>query len=113
MDGEEEQLRLAGGYDHNYVIDPGEAPFRAAAKLWAAKSGVVMTVYTDRPGIQFYSGNYIPAGLRGKDGAVYQKRQGLCLETQAFPDAPNHSSFPSTVLRAGKEWMSRTMYQFG
>ena len=113
MDGEEEQLRLAGGYDHNYVIDPGEAPFRAAAKLWAAKSGVVMTVYTDRPGIQFYSGNYIPAGLRGKDGAVYQKRQGLCLETQAFPDAPNHSSFPSTVLRAGKEWLSRTMYQFG
>ena len=114
IDDELDQLRWAGGYDHNWVIDDdGENLFRAAAKVWAAKSGVVMTVYTDRPGVQFYTGNYIPEGLKGKEGAVYHRRQGLCLETQAFPDAPNHRSFPSTVLRAGKEWVSRTLYRFG
>ena len=112
MDGAEEQLRLAKGFDHNYVIDAGVEPFRAAAKVWGAKLGIVMTVYTDRPGVQFYTGNFLPEGLRGKDGAVYHRRQGLCLETQAFPDAPNHSSFPPTVLRAEKEWQSRTVYQF-
>ena len=113
IDDELDQLHWAGGYDHNWVIDDdGEKLFRAAAKVWAAKSGVVMTVYTDRPGVQFYTGNYIPEGLKGKEGAVYHRRQGLCLETQAFPDAPNHRSFPSTVLKAGKEWASRTLYRF-
>lgn len=113
IDDELDQLRWAGGYDHNWVVDSdGENPFRPAARVWAARSGVVMTVYTDRPGVQFYTGNYIPNGLPGKEGAVYNRRQGLCLETQAFPDAPNHRSFPSTVLPAGKEWVSRTLYRF-
>ncbi len=108
-----DQLRQAGGYDHNWVLDAGEEAFRPAAQVWAAESGIRMTVYTDRPGIQFYTGNYIPEGLPGKEGAVYHPRQGLCLETQGFPDAPNHPGFPSTVLKAGKEWTSRTLYRFG
>ena len=95
------------------VDNDGETPIHPAAKVWAAQSGIVLTAYTDRPGIQFYTGNYIPNGLQGKEGAVYNRRQALCLETQAFPDAPHHASFPSTVLKAGKEWVSRTLYRFG
>ena len=112
IDDAEEQLQLAGGYDHNFVIDAAEEAFRPAAEVWAARSGIKLTVRTDRPGVQFYTGNYIPAGLAGKDGAVYGRRQALCLETQGFPDAPNHQSFPSVTLRAGQEWTSRTLYQF-
>ena len=113
IDDDEPQLRLAGGYDHNWVVDPGdEAGFRPAAEAFGAKTGIRLRCYTDRPGLQFYSGNYIPEGLRGKDGAVYGRRHGFCLETQAFPDAPHHPSFPPIVLRAGREWISRTEYRF-
>ena len=112
IDADCEQLRLAGGFDHNYVIDADAEGFRAAAEIWGARSGIKLAVYTDRPGVQFYTGNYIPAGLRGKDGAVYGPRQGLCLETQGFPDAPNHESFPPIALRAGREWISRTLFKF-
>ena len=112
IDAPNEQLRLAGGYDHNFVIDAGEEAFRPAAELWAARSGIKLTVSTDRPGVQLYTGNYIPAGLAGKNGAVYGPRHGLCLETQGFPDAPHHSAFPSVVLRAGTEWTSRTRFEF-
>lgn len=110
VDDNYDQLRNAGGYDHNYVIDPGEEAFRPAAQVSAAGSGIRMTVYTDRPGLQFYTGNYIPEGLPGKGDAVYRPRQGLCLETQAFPDAPHHSSFPPITLKAGRFWQSRTEY---
>lgn len=110
IDGSYDQLRNAGGYDHNWVIDPGEEAFRPAARVSAPGTGIRMTVYTDRPGLQFYTGNYIPDGLPGKDGAVYNRRQGLCLETQAFPDAPHHSSFPPITLQAGRTWQSRTAY---
>ncbi len=112
IDAPNEQLRLAGGFDHNYVIDADVEAFRPAAELWGARSGIKMTVWTDRPGVQLYTGNYIPAGLAGKEGAVYGPRAGLCLETQGFPDAPNHRSFPPVTLRAGREWTSRTLFQF-
>lgn len=110
-----EALRNAGGYDHNWLIDPNDEGmgFRPAALVRGAKRGIRMAVYTDRPCVQFYTGNYIPNGLKGKDGAFYHRRQGLCLETQAFPDAPNHTSFPSILLPAGKAWQSRTEYRFG
>ena len=109
----EPQLRLAKGFDHNWILEEKEEePFRLAARVWGARSGVSMELWTDRPGVQFYSGNYIPQGLPGKDGALYGPRSGLCLETQAWPDAPNHPDFPSTLLRAGKEWQSRTLYRF-
>jgi len=108
----EPQLRLAKGFDHNWILEEKEEPFRLAARVWGARSGVSMELWTDRPGVQFYSGNYIPQGLPGKDGALYGLRSGLCLETQAWPDAPNHPDFPATLLRAGKEWQSRTLYRF-
>ncbi|MBR6120496.1 MAG: galactose mutarotase [Oscillospiraceae bacterium] len=109
----EPQLRLAKGFDHNWILEEKEEePFRLAARVWGARSGLCMELWTDRPGVQFYSGNYIPQGLPGKDGALYGPRAGLCLETQAWPDAPNHPNFPSTLLRAGKEWQSRSLYRF-
>lgn len=107
---EYDQLRLAKGYDHNWV--PDGSGFREIASVAADRSGLRMRVWTDRPGVQFYTGNYLPAGLRGKDGAVYGPRAALCLETQAWPDAPNHAGFPSIVLRAGEIWTSRTEYRF-
>ncbi|MEE3459057.1 MAG: aldose epimerase family protein, partial [Candidatus Faecousia sp.] len=99
LSAEYDQLRLAKGYDHNWV--PDGSGFREIASVAADRSGLRMRVWTDRPGVQFYTGNYLPAGLRGKDGAVYGPRAALCLETQAWPDAPNHAGFPSIVLRAG------------
>ena len=108
-----DQLQNARGYDHNWVVDDdGEGGLHPAAQVWGAERGISLTVWTDRPGVQFYTGNYIPQGLRGKGGAVYHPRQGLCLETQAFPDAPNHPSFPSIRLPAGREWLSRTLFRF-
>ena len=114
IDDDFDQLRWAGGYDHNWLIDPDEtgAGFRPAARVEAERSGITMTVRTDRPCVQFYAGNYIPDGMSGKDGAVYNRRQGLCLETQGFPDAPNHPSFVPVTLAAGRTWTSRTEYCF-
>ena len=115
IDGDYDQLRNAGGFDHNWLVDPNDAGlgFRPAALVKGDESGISMSVYTDRPCVQFYSGNYIPNGLPGKEGAVYNRRQGLCLETQGFPDAPHHTSFQPITLRAGKAWESRTAYRFG
>ena len=115
LDLDYEPIRNAGGYDHNWLIDPGDEGmgFRPAALVTGAKRGIRMWVYTDRPCVQLYTGNYIPEGLAGKDGAVYHRRQGLALETQGFPDAPHHPGFPSITLRAGKVWQSRTEYRFG
>lgn len=110
LSAEYDQLRLAKGYDHNWV--PDGSGFREIASVAADRSGLRMRVWTDRPGVQFYTGNYLPAGLRGKDGAVYGPRAALCLETQAWPDAPNHAGFPSIVLRAGETRTSRTEYRF-
>ena len=112
IDAPDGQLRLARGFDQNFVIDAVGEAFRPAAELWGARSGIKLTLWTDRPGVQLYTGNYIPAGLRGKDGAVYGPRQGLCLETQGFPDAPNHSGFPPILLEAGSVWTSRTLFRF-
>lgn len=110
-----EAISNAGGYDHSWLIDPSDEGmgFRPAALVRGGKRGIRMSVYTDRPCVQFYTGNYIPDGLTGKGGAIYHRRQGLCLETQGFPDAPNHVSFPPVTLHAGKAWQSRTEYRFG
>jgi len=112
IDADHQQLEYAGGYDHNFVLngDPGEMKF--AARVYEPESGRVMEVYTTEPGLQFYSGNFLDGSLVGKDGAVYERRTGFCLETQHFPDSPNHPNFPSTVLRPGEEYHSRTIYTF-
>lgn len=106
------QLNIPGGYDHNWVIDGEPGTFRLAATAYSPESGIVMHTRTDRPGVQFYTGNGLGIGITGKDGAQYVKRSGFCLETQAFPDAPNHDNFPSAVLRAGEVFRSKTSYSF-
>lgn len=113
IDADDEQLRLAGGYDHNFVVNraaPGELAF--AARLREPRSGRVVEVHTTEPGIQLYAGNMMPDVLAGKQGQLYRRRGGLCLETQHFPDSPNQPHFPSTILRPGQELRSRTVYRF-
>ena len=107
------QIKIAGGYDQTFVLNKTErAEYCHCAKLYSAKSGRTMDVYTDQPGIQFYSGNNV-SERQGKDGAVYTKRQGICLETHSFPDAMANTHFPSPILRAGEKYSRRTTYTFG
>jgi aldose 1-epimerase len=104
-----------GGYDHNFVIDHSKAKsgnWHRAAELFDPKSGRMMAVTTTEPGVQFYTGNYLDGTVTGKGGKVYKKNFGVCLETQHFPDSPNHTEFPSTVLRPGKTYRSTTIYSF-
>src|SRR5262249_31729538 len=105
------QLRNARGYDHDFVINrpPDDRGSLAhAARLVDPKSGRTLDVATTEPGIQFYSGNFLDGSAIGKAGRVYNHRFGLCLETQHFPDSPNHPDFPSTVLRPGQTFRSKT-----
>ena len=101
------------GYDHNYVLDrcPVVRPC-LAAEVWDPKTGRLMKVYTDQPGIQFYTGNFLDGTLKGKRGKVYYQHDAFCLETQHFPDSPNQPNFPSTVLRPGAVFKSTTVYKF-
>lgn len=109
------QIRYGLGYDHCWVINTNgkqtEAP-RPAAALYEPLSGRYMQVFTTEPGIQFYSGNFLDGTVTGKGGHVYAYREGLCLETQHFPDSPNQLAFPNTVLRPGQTYSSTTVYQF-
>jgi aldose 1-epimerase len=101
------------GYDHNYVLDRGPLVRpRLAAEVWEPKSGRHLKVYTNQPGIQFYTGNFLDGAIRGKGGKVYSQHDAFCLETQHFPDSPNHPNFPSTVLRPGEMFRSTTLYKF-
>jgi len=107
-----EQLVLGRGYDHNWVINQeGNAPW-LAARVFEPKTGRVVEVFTSEPGVQFYSGNFLDGTIKGKKGVVYQKRYGLCLETQHFPDSPNRPEFPSTTLRPGEKYETTTIYRF-
>ena len=110
--GDDEQLEFGRGFDHNFVLSKLPCDFSYAATVADPKSGRLMEVYTTEPGVQFYTGNNLN-GIPGKGGAVYQKRAGLCLETQHFPDTPNKSMFPSTRLDPGQEYLSKTVYKFG
>ncbi len=106
-----EQLRLGKGYDHNFVLDhPGDLN-QVAARVEEPKSGRVLEVFTTQPGIQFYSGNFLEGNMKGI-GGLYRHRSALCLETQHFPDSPNHPSFPTTVLHPGEEFHQTTIYRF-
>jgi len=102
-----------GGYDHNFVIDKAKPrALSPAAELYDPKSGRVMKISTIEPGVQFYTGNYLDGSVTGKGGKVYQKNFGVCLETQHFPDSPNHESFPSSVLRPGATYRTTTVHAF-
>ena len=113
VDEDFDQLTMAGGYDHNYVVDGPAGVLRPAARAWSQDTGITMEVLTTQPGIQFYSGNYLDGCPAGKEGAPYAKRWAFCLETQVFPDAPNQSQFPSALLAKGEEYHHTTVYRFG
>jgi aldose 1-epimerase len=112
-DADDPQLRLGRGYDHNLVLDRAGAPPWFCARLVAPRSGRWMEVLTTEPGVQVYTGNYLSCWLRGKGRKRYPRRSGMCLETQHFPDSPNHPEFPSTVLRPGEKYATSTIYRFG
>jgi len=107
-----EQLVLAGGYDHYFVINRKKSEMALAARVHEPSTGRILEIYTTEPGVRFYSGNWLDGTLPGKQGRVYKKHYGFALETERFPDSPNHPSFPSTVLKTGKTYRSRTVYRF-
>lgn len=105
-----EALVLGKGYDHNWCLN-NKGEFAKVAEMSSGVSGITMEVYTDLPGVQIYTGNYIFAET-GKGGVIYKQRQGLCFETQYYPDAINHDNFPSPVCKAGEVYQTRTTYKF-
>jgi aldose 1-epimerase len=109
------QLLRGRGYDHNFVLlkPKTTSEMSHAARLVDPVSGRTLDIATTEPGVQFYSGNFLDGTLKGKKGRVYAQRWGLCLETQHFPDSPNRPDFPSTILRPGAEYRSRTVFTFG
>ena len=112
IDAKDEQLALGKGYDHNWVLRKHDHKVAQAAELFDPRSGIVMQVLTDQPGLQFYSGNFLDGTVHGKGGVAYQHRTALCLEAQDFPDSPNHPNFPSRILRPGQQYKQTTIYRF-
>lgn len=115
IDADDEQIAFGPGYDHNWVLAEGGADsdgLTLAARVVEPESGRVMEVYTTEPAIQFYAGNFLDGTLTGKGGVSYERRTGFCLETQHYPDGPNQPDFPSTILRPGETYSSRTVYAF-
>ena len=106
------QLELCSGYDHNWVVDGESGTLRPAARLESRETGICMEVETTLPGIQFYAGNYMAGCPAGKSGAQYGRRDAVCLETQFFPDTPNHLNFPQCILRPGEAWEHETVFRF-
>jgi aldose 1-epimerase len=108
-----EQIVLAQGFDHNYVVNGQAGALRRAARVEDPSSGRTLEVLTTEPAIQFYSGNFLDGTLVGIGGSVYRQGDGFTLETQHFPDSPNKPAFPSTLLRPGETFQSTTVFQFG
>lgn len=108
-----EQLRRGKGYDHNWVLNRPGPGLQRAARVVEPKSGRTLEIATTEPGVQFYSGNFLNGTITGKGGRVYAARTGMCLETQHFPDSPNHANFPSAILKPGETYVSRTVITFG
>ena len=113
IDQDHPQLKNGKGYDHNWVLNGTGSSLRLAARVAEPTTGRTMEVRTTEPGMQFYAGNFLDGTLKGKGGAIYKHRSGFCLETQHFPDSPNQSNFPSTILKPGAEYQSRTVFTFG
>jgi len=113
IDVDDQQLHVARGYDHNFVLDGQASVMKLAAELYEAASGRLLEISTTEPAIQFYSGNFLDGTLRGISGAAYDKHAGLCLETQHYPDSPNRPEFPSTMLRPRQTFRSTTILKFG
>lgn len=113
IDQDDEQLKLGKGYDHNWVLDAdAKGTPVLAATLFDPSSGRVVETFTTEPGIQLYTGNFLDGTIHGKGGRIYEHRAALCLETQHFPDSPNHPDFPSTTLAPGATYHTTTIYKF-
>jgi aldose 1-epimerase len=112
IDPPNEQLANGSGYDHTFVLNPRKADLAPVATLHEKTSGRMMKVFTDQPGLQLYTANFLDGSLTGKSGRPYARQSALCLETQHFPDSPNQSQFPNTILRPGENYQSQTTYQF-
>jgi len=111
INADDVQLRLGRGYDHNFVLDhPGK--LAEAAEVYEPTTGRVLKVLTTEPGLQFYTGNFLDGSITGKEGRVYNRRFAFCLETQHFPDSPNHPSFPTAELKPGQKFHSETVFEF-
>jgi aldose 1-epimerase len=104
--------QVKGGYDHNWVLKKKPGELAMAAQLFDPRTGRQLEILTTQPGIQFYSGNFLDGTITGKGGKIYQKHWGLCLETQHFPDSPNHPDFPNTILKHGEKFTQKTVYRF-
>lgn len=111
IDAGNEQLKFAGGYDHNWIVRGTPGTLRPAARVFDPATGRVLSVETTEPGIQFYAGNFLDGSAKGPSGKPYVKRSALCLETQHFPDSPNHANFPSTELKPGQTYHSMTTWK--
>jgi len=107
-----EQMVLGHGYDHNFVLNRKGAGLSLAARVYEPTTGRVLEVSTTQPAVQFYSGNFLDGSVTGKEGHVYKRRYGLCLETQHYPDSPNHPDFPSTILKPGEKFHQTTVFKF-
>lgn len=112
IDADDPQIRLGHGYDHNFVADHAPNQLAEAAEMYEPTTGRILRVLTTEPGVQLYTGNFLDGSITGKEGRVYNRRYAFCLETQHFPDSPNHPSFPTTELKPGQEFHSVTIFQF-
>ena len=112
IDDNYEQLVLGHGYDHNFIINRKGEGMTLAARVYEPSTGRVLEVSTTQPGVQFYSGNFLDGSVTGKDGHVYKRRFGFCLETQHYPDSPNHPDFPNTILKPGETFHQKTIFKF-
>jgi aldose 1-epimerase len=112
INADNEQLKNGKGYDHNWVLDNQTGKLAEAAEVQDSSTGRILQVWTTEPGVQFYTGNFLDGTIKGKEGKVYGRRSALCLETQHYPDSPNHSNFPSTELKPGQQYHTVTIFRF-
>jgi aldose 1-epimerase len=113
IDDSYEQLVLGHGYDHNFIINrKGGEGMTLAARVYEPTTGRVLEVSTTQPAVQFYTGNFLDGTVTGKEGHVYKRRFGFCLETQHYPDSPNHPDFPNTILKPGETFHQKTAFKF-
>ena len=110
---ENEQIKFGKGFDHNWVLNTKGDIRQVAAKLTSPTTGITLEVYTDEPGIQLYTGNFLDSTVKGKNGIVYPQRASICLETQHYPDSPNKAHWPSVILEPGKTYTSHCIFKFG
>lgn len=110
---ENEQIKFGKGFDHNWVLNTKGDIRQVAAKLTSPTTGITLEVYTDEPGIQLYTGNFLDGTVKGKNGIVYPQRASICLETQHYPDSPNKAHWPSVILEPGKTYTSHCIFKFG